>query len=462
MHFSALIFVFSWLPIVVLLVAGWMDSQRKLLSPFLFMMFSVGVGTAAKITYLYAAPSNRLVASFAGLSDGELMRSVMTILVFIALCCLAYFASQGQSGIGRSQSGDSMPLLHLANPSAFLMANLVILAVAGTATIALLSSSGFELSDLSAVSKKRVMEDGSSGGVYRATIQLAEVNCLVLFLIFMQVRNGMQRLWIQFACAASSVVCLASCVLLSSRTSIILLVAPIIAYMHYRKAIRLSHVGAAVLLLGFIGASIGALRSTKYDSSLEDILQGVVEAPRAVAEVENCVEITKIARIIDHYGDGNKYLGGYSLPMAMMAIVPRQIWPGKPKNYQLNLDHIVTYEVYAQVPGKDTGAKPPTIIGEAFMNFGYVGVVLTAVLYGFGLQVFMSWWLQRGQGSMWKTIVFLIALPVVTHLLMAGYSTIALIRFLTRIASAYPIYAFYRLFCFRPEPDGSGDLAQSP
>ncbi|GGQ16712.1 hypothetical protein GCM10009411_16240 [Shewanella litoralis] len=85
--------------------------------------------------------------------------------------------------------------------------------------------------------------------------------------------------------------------------------------------------------------------------------------------------------MIDHLGLSIKYVeeNGYDYGdvyiNSVLFFIPRSIWVNKP----LQLSRLMRENFY----GDTTGGIPPGLFGESYIAFGWVGVFIIAVLYGF-------------------------------------------------------------------------------
>lgn len=89
------------------------------------------------------------------------------------------------------------------------------------------------------------------------------------------------------------------------------------------------------------------------------------------------LDISKTILIVDGYESSQKYLFGESFLGIIWTYIPRSIWKNKPTN----LDTQIGFEFFgAEVYG--SGAVPPGLPAELFMNFGYLGVIIGIFFVG--------------------------------------------------------------------------------
>jgi hypothetical protein len=114
------------------------------------------------------------------------------------------------------------------------------------------------------------------------------------------------------------------------------------------------------------------------------------------------------AFLINEWNEGRP---GNSLQDSWTALIPRVLWPEKP---------IITRfgaELYASIFRVDSAAsnQAPTYTGEAFWNYGWVGLVVVSILLGLQLGWFSRKWLEFSYGQTAKLGILIFALPVVLN-----------------------------------------------
>ncbi|MBC8029372.1 MAG: O-antigen polysaccharide polymerase Wzy [Pyrinomonadaceae bacterium] len=75
------------------------------------------------------------------------------------------------------------------------------------------------------------------------------------------------------------------------------------------------------------------------------------------------------------------YQYGKTYSFFLVSFIPRIVWPDKPTSGSANSFYAVTYGVTSE-EGAKTTTFGVSILGEAFMNFGWAGVVLIMLLQG--------------------------------------------------------------------------------
>lgn len=87
-------------------------------------------------------------------------------------------------------------------------------------------------------------------------------------------------------------------------------------------------------------------------------------------------DITKTAQIIRAFPEPIPFQYGASYTSAIAAPIPRSWWPGKPS---LGLGPFIGENVY----GLTRTGVPPGLFGEAYLNFGLLGIIFVPLIFGF-------------------------------------------------------------------------------
>jgi hypothetical protein len=102
---------------------------------------------------------------------------------------------------------------------------------------------------------------------------------------------------------------------------------------------------------------------------------------------------------------------GNSLADVWTALIPRILWPDKP---------IITRfggELYGTIFNVDraTSNQAPTYTGEAFWNYGWVGLIVVSILLGLQIGWFSLKWLELSFGKTTAIGILVFSLPVVLN-----------------------------------------------
>ncbi len=113
--------------------------------------------------------------------------------------------------------------------------------------------------------------------------------------------------------------------------------------------------------------------------------------------------------LINEYNSGRP---GRSLVDFWAVFVPRTIWPEKPIMTRFGVDlNAQYYYESSQTHSQTSSAAAPSYSGEAYWNYGVLGVVLVSILLGLGIGWLTRCWQRTMAGR--DPAYFLIAFPVV-------------------------------------------------
>jgi hypothetical protein len=114
----------------------------------------------------------------------------------------------------------------------------------------------------------------------------------------------------------------------------------------------------------------------------EDTYSGSRDLTEATSSASDRADfIHQVAHIYSMTPSEVPYQYGKSYSFFAVALIPRIIWPDKPLSGSANGFYAVTYGVTSE-EGVKTTTFGVSILGEAFMNFGWAGVVLIMLFQG--------------------------------------------------------------------------------
>jgi len=130
------------------------------------------------------------------------------------------------------------------------------------------------------------------------------------------------------------------------------------------------------------------------------------------------IDISKTGHIIEHVKNNHDYKYGATLLSLFSSAVPRSIWAEKP----VNIDTYVGMNIY-EATTYGTGAVPPGLISEMYMNFSWVGIVLGCLFLGIAVKQ-TSIFSRRAMTSVnWALIYVLVFLNFGVGMLGSGFSS---------------------------------------
>jgi hypothetical protein len=125
-------------------------------------------------------------------------------------------------------------------------------------------------------------------------------------------------------------------------------------------------------------------QATEYWS---DTLSGSHDLAEATASATGRVDfIHQVAHIHSMTPSVIPYQNGETYSYFLVAFIPRVLWPDKPVAGNANIFYAVTYGITTE-EGSKTTTFGVSVLGEAFINFGWYGVVLIMLLQGLIISV---------------------------------------------------------------------------
>jgi hypothetical protein len=134
-----------------------------------------------------------------------------------------------------------------------------------------------------------------------------------------------------------------------------------------------------------------------YDD--EDYSGTFLERTAVVAQLSNVVEL------VEKHG---YYEGFVSAPM-VVALVPRFLWPDKPQIKLGQWFAVETETAYITESGQANNSINMTIMGEMYLDFGWIGVLIGCILYGMFMAV------------LWNSVEFFASPYNLLGILFGGY-----------------------------------------
>lgn len=167
----------------------------------------------------------------------------------------------------------------------------------------------------------------------------------------------------------------------SARGEIIYLFFSLLAVHHYlRKRIGLNRVmiylAAAFMILGFMGE----MRKQAYqriNHGYTDETFALTDVMHTLAYNAHFLGVGKTAVVVAQIPEKHDFLLGSSYVSLFIAPIPRTLWPEKPV---VRIGRFVGVELYER--GSFSGV-PPGLYGEAFLNFGWIGLMVMPFLFGY-------------------------------------------------------------------------------
>lgn len=131
-------------------------------------------------------------------------------------------------------------------------------------------------------------------------------------------------------------------------------------------------------------AVMGLWRQSAQGPGVRDADLGDVLVNNTIAS-GNFFPLDRTALIIERMDGRDDWMFGESFANIVFAPIPRSFWPGKP---EMSLGLYVKDELYGRPTYKS--GYPPGLLGEAFINFWYFGLLVVPFIAGAALRVIFN------------------------------------------------------------------------
>lgn len=341
--------------------------------PMLWVSLPVLVGISLKSSVLLlGSPDSGTAALLRGHPLGDTLGVALPFVAVYLVALLAGFTATRHTGGARAPA---QPVPRAAMRLAVLVgAFIAVLAVA----FYIISVGGLSVETLSRKRTSVVGGVATSGAVF---LRLASASAAIGLVFFShQVADNERRARRTDFVAAG--ICLLAPVAMgfmgSNRselltTAILLLLVGLASGLSVRPRHALIVIAASAVV--FVG--MGSLRCLAQTAAIRecgpmDQLEG------AFLSTESWLSLTKTADIVRYVPERVEYQNGATFVSALVAPVPRGLWPDKP---DVRAEDIISVPILGLDPLRSTGA-PPGAVGEFYLNFGALGVVTGGLLQG--------------------------------------------------------------------------------
>ena len=241
--------------------------------------------------------------------------------------------------------------------------------------------------DLSRFSVKRNNVEGGSGLMFsRFGMRFAQVACIVLFAYHIAHSKMGMKSGVLYITVILFVLASAGPFVSSSRSLLLyFFVALFIVHHVLSGGWRAKQMNVALVMVLAVIIAMGALRfiqqrSVTYAEYSEDI--GVGRSVGRIAVTNNFLGIKKTSVLLDIVPSQEAHSYGATYLLWLVAPIPRSLWPEKPT---VRIGGVLGAKVYGT---RDTNGIPPGFVGEAYYNFGWLGIPFVAFLFGAGIRWF--------------------------------------------------------------------------
>jgi oligosaccharide repeat unit polymerase len=207
------------------------------------------------------------------------------------------------------------------------------------------------------------------------------------------------------------------------------------AYLCYRKIKPLHLAFLATVVLVIFGAMSG-LRST----------HGASNPLLAAASSGNGVSLVAVSHITQRVPERMEHKYGESYLRWIYSPIPRSVWPGKP---ELGLGREIKMKVTHGPEGLETGGRPPGFMGEGYINFGGIGLLMGAAFFGLIAKgAWNTFSPLLGRSAIATTAYMMLFLPI-SQYSNSGFSELmarSLVEIISMIAVIAPVFILYAYF----------------
>lgn len=194
----------------------------------------------------------------------------------------------------------------------------------------------------------------------------------------------------------------------SSRVSVLYYILLFVIARHYAlRRISMPRLSTIILLtfilLGFLETLRHQSNSLRRGETLENVTYTLDRSVKTFAYNAHFVGVGKTSVIVTQMPSREPFLLGSSYLALFVAPIPRTLWPEKPV---VRIGRFVGVDLY-QRPS-DSGV-PPGLIGEAYLNFGWVGVFLIPFIFGLVCKaIYVSFVLRAPPDDVMRRVAFVI------------------------------------------------------
>jgi oligosaccharide repeat unit polymerase len=373
--------VYSSISIVIFVIPALIGLSRPkfdIFEPINVAAFSILFGTTLRSFYIILFP-DRPRAEFLMMDQtfGEINSRVFLVLLGVISLCLGYIISSSRFPLEKL---NFVKNYSLSRPKFTILVLLsIIITIIGI--IAFLLDFHVHLSlniyDILSESRKRTAQYINKSGqtVYGAGWETIVAQTtrftFVIYAAGMLSRN--MRVKLRRILIVIVLFILSSIVpfLTSTRTSIVLdlFTICVLAYYFNRLNLRTAIIGFAAVV--FVVAGMGSIRAAGRASEGSDVIDFTIGSGNGFDTIRTTAIMERVPR--DHdYKYGSSYI------VIPFFFVPRAIWPDKP---EVGLGAWTKRVLFHQKRVQNAG-WPPTVVGEAWINFGLIGILVVPFLVG--------------------------------------------------------------------------------
>ncbi|MCB2076468.1 MAG: oligosaccharide repeat unit polymerase [Novosphingobium sp.] len=339
-------------------------------------------GTTARAFYLIFA-SHRQQAKFLMMQQTfeDINSNIIWIVLGVALFCVGYSIQVGRFKLERVSQLANYSL----NRERLNLALLACLALTLIGAYSYARYFGISLADnIFAQSYKRTFQYvNDSGEIVRGAgwqFQFAQIALFGAFVLIAALFAQKIRLTFYSAGLLAALLLAGSYIpfISQSRTPIILLLFNVCVIGYYYKRLSMRSAVVGVLLIAMIVSVMGTVRNENSGSGIER--EGALDMTVGSG---NGFDAVRSTAIITRMRERQLYMYGASYAAIPFSVIPRAVWPGKPKTA---LGQFVKRDLFNK--RAEYLGWPPGFVAEAFINFGYIGILFIPFFIGIGTRAY--------------------------------------------------------------------------
>lgn len=386
------------------------DAPGRLLHPLAIFGFTMVLGVAGQTIYLTHGASLRSEL-LSGLSPEILSRGLLVVSIGVIALCAGYLVSRpvgDEPQTGRAFGWAMRRGFADPAPRRVFWLCLGLLAISAVAFALYAPKVGIHgLGDLLSSRKRFAVVEGKVVvyGYYRSLIGLCGVGFLLaVYTIF---RDGLRwRSGLGTVAILSILATAGFAVVTSSRTELFgtVTVAAFIALALRQREPRLGVIVAVILaalasitlLVGLRSVSSGQSGSLDTTTRLDSVLENAVGS-------RDWMDIGPIAVVVDRVPETYPFQYGKTLASILWEPIPRTIWKGKPA---VRIGPTIGPPVFGFHPSERVSGDPPGILGEFWIDGGWVGVALGMFILGVAIKQIERWYAMVGSTAGLSALLF--------------------------------------------------------
>jgi oligosaccharide repeat unit polymerase len=158
-----------------------------------------------------------------------------------------------------------------------------------------------------------------------------------------------------------------------------------------------------IIVLGVFWQTL--FRNYNVDVAVQNLNSGDVNLSTDSLAESGGDMLIYLDRILQEFGKVTPYTYGTSYIAPFVIIIPRNIWLNKPTG---TADYL--------------GNAGPTIVGELYANFSWIGIILGMVVFGYLLRLWYRFYLHHINSSFIQ-LIFAMSFPVVIYEVRGDFNT---------------------------------------